>query len=116
MKRKNILWIILAAIGVLAILIVPRLLFFTHSFGMHTNYGMRGGLMFLGLLIPAGLLVLLIAAGVWLGNVFSGRINKPQDNPVTPVIVEATCPNCSRKIEADWNTCPYCGTDLSRSE
>lgn len=116
MKRKNILWIILAVIGVVAILLLPRLMFFGRSFGMHTNYGMRSGWMFLGLLIPAGIIVLLIAGGVWLGNVFSGRTNKTQENQVLPAAVQTVCPNCSRKTETDWNTCPYCGTDLTKSD
>ncbi len=92
MKRKNILWISLLVIAVIAILLIPRLFFFNRGFSMHNNYGMMGGWMFLGLIIPAGILVLIIAAGVWLGNKFTNHDKNSLTVPAAPEVVAQTCP------------------------
>ena len=62
------------------------------------GYGMSGFV----LLIPALLMVLIIAAGVWLGNKLSNREHQQ----------EITCPSCSKTVESDWITCPHCSESL----
>jgi hypothetical protein len=72
---------------------------------------LRGGLLgpALGLtltcLVPIGLLILLIAGGIWLAR------NTRQATPVSPA-PSATCPSCGRAVDPAWRNCPYCGEDL----
>jgi hypothetical protein len=75
--------------------------------------GLLGGLfgvlfMFLGLLIPVGLLALLIVGGVWLVRNMSGT--------TTPSAPAETCPDCGRPVEPDWQSCPYRGASLGKEE
>jgi hypothetical protein len=75
--------------------------------------GLMGGFfgllfMFLGLLIPVGLLALLIVGGVWLVRNISGT--------TTPSAPAKTCPDCGRPVEPDWQICPYCGASLGKEE
>ena len=44
--------------------------------------------------------------------VMANLFNKPQTQALkTP----AVCPQCDRKIRADWRLCPYCGFTLTKS-
>jgi hypothetical protein len=102
-----------------------------------------GGLMFLGWLIPAGLLILAIIGIVMLVNSLSrpkslttpvvtapvvlehkcAQCGKPLQadwtvcafcgTPVTPIVEERKCAECGKPAQPDWTTCPYCGTPLS---
>lgn len=72
---------------------------------MGNGYTPFGGLfMGFGMLlmwaIPLGLLFLVIYGAVRLAN-----------QSKTPVTAQS-CNNCSKAVQADWNTCPYCGTAL----
>jgi hypothetical protein len=73
--------------------------------------GMMGGLNTFGwllpCLIPFGLLVLLGGGLAWL----LATTFRPSPGS-SGVSAEATCPNCNRPVQADWQICPYCGTSL----
>ncbi len=64
---------------------------------------MGGGWMAFGWIIPIVILILVIAAGVWLGNTLSNRGKNSTGS---------TCSNCSKFVNAKWKTCPYCSTPL----
>jgi len=65
-------------------------------------FGMGLGMLFMWL-IPVGVLTLIIF----------GVASLVQNNktPVLPAS-QASCPNCGKGTQADWRTCPYCGTAL----
>ena len=119
--KRTILWTVAIILGVIVLFVLPGLLGFgccgsyatMGSYGR--SYGMMGGwwtpLMFLAWLIPIGILVLTIAGGVWLGNVLSNR-----GNAWKPPVVTSVCRSCGKPVASDWKVCPYCGTDLDRSD
>jgi hypothetical protein len=63
----------------------------------------------LGLLLPLGFLLLLIAGGAWLFRTLT------TNNEALGILKTdtKTCPSCGQPSQADWANCPYCGTDLS---
>jgi len=107
MKKNSLLWI-LGVILIVVLLGAPRLMNAGRGSYMHSGYSMMGkGMMGYGmsgfvLLIPALLMILVIAAGVWLGNKLSNREHHQ----------EITCPSCSKTVESDWITCPHCSESL----
>ncbi len=119
MKKNTLFWIVGIVLLVIILLYIPSMLMngrngrINDGYGMHDGYGMMddygmhrgygmmgGGYMTFGWLIPILIMILVIAAGVWLGNTLSSRT------------VMRTCPNCSKPIKADWKTCPHCSTSL----
>ena len=58
----------------------------------------------LNCLVPLGVFVLLVFAGIWLVR------NVGQGGPATSLV----CPRCARPLDADWEHCPYCGEGLQR--
>jgi uncharacterized membrane protein len=114
MGKNNFQWIIIFLLILVVILVVPRGLSYGYRGSMHSGYGMMGpgmmgyGMIGFGWLIPVIVLILVIATGVWLGNVFTGRKTHHQPHS------DATCPKCSKPIEADWKTCPHCSESLSK--
>ena len=76
-----------------------------------------GGVFLLGLLFLAGLVVAVV---VLLAR-RSGRsapVNAAAAASVTPAAADLPvspmrCPNCGREINADWQHCAYCGTNLT---
>ncbi len=113
MKKNTFIWIVG---GVLLILVLTFISTFGRTNWMHNDgygmmgggyypgaYGMMGGWMAFGWIIPALFLVFLIAAGVWLGNTLSTR---------EALAKKGTCPHCQKTIATDWQTCPYCSTAL----
>lgn len=102
MRKKNLLWI-LGIILIVILLGAPRLMYGGRSSVMHPGYSDMMGHSMGGFfwLVPALLLVLVIAAGVWLGNLLSTRDNQ-----------QKICPSCSKNVESDWTTCPYCSESL----
>jgi hypothetical protein len=76
--------------------------------GMMDGFNIFGWL--LPCLIPAGLLILLVAALAWL--LAAIRHSGQRSDSST----EAHCPNCSRSVQSDWQVCPYCGTSLGEEQ
>jgi len=74
--------------------------------GMMDYFGWPG--MLLSRLLPLGLLVLLIAGGVWLVQAMTPNHAGHSPNQASP-----TCPNCSKPVQSAWRTCPYCSTPLT---
>jgi hypothetical protein len=58
-------------------------------------------------LVPAGVLVLVVIGIVALVN----ALQRPAA-PVPPPAPARVCANCGKPAQADWITCPYCGTAL----
>jgi hypothetical protein len=107
-------WILAIVIALVLLLVLPGLFMMGRLWGggyggmMGGGYGLMhpfglGG-MFLGWLIPAGILVLLVVGGVWLVNNLTKKGNS-QSN----ISANLNCPNCGKPAQAEWSTCPYCG-------
>jgi hypothetical protein len=79
--------------------------------GFNTMHPFGGGLMFLGWLIPLGLLVLVVIGIVLLVNALS-RPKQPV-TPVAPVALEHKCAQCGKPLQAEWTVCAYCGTPVT---
>ena len=86
------------------------------AFGLRRGFfgGMMGGMglmmLFRGL-IPLGVLVLAGFGVVYL--VKNGKSNRQQ--PTLPV-AQQVCGGCGKPLAAEWNTCPYCGKKVEKSE
>lgn len=125
--KKNLWWII----GIFAVAVI---LFsfgggmmsgwgFRNGYGMMGDYGGYGapGMMFnwgysplgwlgmgLGMLLIWGLPIgLIVLAGFGVASLFKGSSQATS----TPV-AQATCPNCAKNVQTDWQNCPYCGISL----
>lgn len=109
MGKNNYFWILIVLLIIVIVLILPRGLSYGGVSSMHTGYGMMGGGM-IGFwwIIPVIGLVLIIAAGVWLGNFLTFRKH------IHPSGESQICPKCSKPTEADWTTCPYCSEPLKK--
>lgn len=122
MNKKTLSWLvvgILVLVVLVAFAALPSLWIWSRGNSFHRGYGMMGGGYGMmsggwmgmgfgfGWLIPALLLGLVIAAGVWAGNSLSQQNHTGQKN---------TCPHCAKRVEADWQTCPYCSTALSTND
>ncbi len=113
---KKINWFVVTVISVIALL-------FLFGGGMMSGWGYRGwgmmggpgmmggwgyssfgwiGMIFMWL-IPVGLVVLAAFGVVWLVRNVGNS---------TPPASQSPCPNCAKSVQADWQTCPYCGTAL----
>jgi len=112
MKRNNTNWILIVLLVLIIILIVPRGLSSGRGVPMHSDYGMMSpgmmghGMIGFGWIIPLILVVLVITAGVWLGNLLSHRSYQYSAHR------NDLCKKCSEPVEANWNTCPYCSEPL----
>ncbi len=116
--KSTIGWILAILFGLLLLFLLPSVWMFGRSW-MGGYGGMMGGFnpmhsfgwsgMFLGWLIPVGVIVLLVVGTVALINNFnrSGHLTQP------PATQSRICPNCGKPAQGDWNTCPYCGQKLS---
>lgn len=121
--KRNTIWIIGAILLLAALFILPSLFYgrggmmsgygtmgnnwMNEGYEMGSGYGMMGGGMMGGSwIISIVVLILVIAGGVWLGNVLSNR------GRISSSASAQTCPNCSKAVAADWRTCPYCSTSL----
>jgi hypothetical protein len=115
MKSKN-MWILAIILGLVLLLVLPSLfmmgLFFGGGYGGMMGGGYGGmhpygwGMMLLGWLVAAGIVVLLVTGGVALFN----SLNRPGNS--TPTVVVRKCSNCGKSAQVDWTTCPYCGKSL----
>ena len=80
------------------------------GYGMMGDYGgysmMGSGWMTFGWIIPVFILILIIGAGVWLGNSLTNRGINSSASPAR------TCSNCNKPAEADWKVCPHCSVSL----
>jgi len=83
--------------------------------GMWGGRGMMdwGGFGLIGLLgmlamwiIPVSLVVLIVAGIVWLTQAASRPASQPS-------VATRTCNTCGKPTQADWKSCPYCGTALA---
>lgn len=118
MKKTN--WLAITLVGIIALMV----LFWIGTLigGGYGGYGMMGGwgygghgMMGLGFspfgwigmafmwLIPLGLIALTVLGVVWLAQNL-GHSTAPDS--------QSPCPNCGKRIQADWRNCPHCGTAL----
>jgi hypothetical protein len=74
------------------------------------------------LLIPLAFVALLVLLGFAIGRAASRpRMQVVDHAPVASAagaasVSTSSCPNCGRPVQADWNNCPYCGTNLRPPE
>ena len=112
MSKNTPIWILIVLLILIFVIAAPLVLSYGRGYSMHPGYGMMGpgmmglGMMGFGWVVPALLLILVIAGGVWLGNSLSSRKHHSRPQPV--------CPNCSKPTEGDWTTCPYCSEPLKK--
>lgn len=112
MKKNNGLWILIALLVLIIILIIPRGMSYGRGVSMHSGYGMMGpgmmgyGMIGFGWIIPFILLVIVISAGVWLGNLLSNRGFHHSANQ------NDLCKKCSEPVESNWKSCPYCSEPI----
>ena len=112
MSRVN--WTAVVIVGMLAVLAVMfgGGLLFTHGYSSwgYGPWGMMGpwmmGGMFFMWLIPVGLVLLTVLGVSW--------VVRPGGGAVNPGTANHTCPSCGRGVQADWKSCPYCGTGLPK--
>ncbi|MCX6078701.1 MAG: zinc ribbon domain-containing protein [Chloroflexi bacterium] len=75
---------------------------------MGSGRGMSAGFSFfpfgMGLmwLVPLGTIALIVLGIVWFFNNMNG----------SKTVQGQTCSSCSKPVQADWKTCPYCGNTL----
>ncbi|MEW6718042.1 MAG: zinc ribbon domain-containing protein [Chloroflexota bacterium] len=122
--KRIVIWISVIAIILLALWLIPTWFMVDQGWvGVHR--GMMGGFpmgvvpsgysalgwlwMLSRLLIPLGLLILVIAGGIYLGNLISKR--GVSDSPASAQI---KCEQCGQPSERNWKVCPYCGTSLQK--
>ncbi|MCL4562972.1 MAG: zinc ribbon domain-containing protein [Chloroflexi bacterium] len=135
--RRAILWIVTGVV-ILAILVAVPLLgrVFFGGFGGRLvergSFGYRPPMMgfygfpffpfgmILGWLIPLGLIVLVVLAAIEIGRSLgrSNSVAQATISQVPPAAAPAptparTCAHCGKPAQADWTTCPYCGSQLS---
>ena len=112
MFRNKSNWLVIILLILIVLLLIPQVFSNRPMSLMHSGYGNKGygmmgpGMFGFGWIIPVIILILVIAAGVWLGNIFSRRSKFHQ------IQQKESCPNCSKHIEGDWQTCPYCSETL----
>ena len=117
MPKNKSNWIIIILLVLIVILLIPQVFSHKPMSLMHSGYGMKGydmkgygmmgsGMFGFGWILPVIFVILVIATGVWLGNVFTGRGKKYRSHQ------KELCSNCSKHIEGDWQTCPYCSESL----
>ena len=126
--KRNTVWIIGTILLVAILAFLPNLFYgpggMMGSYGMGSNfmdqgdvtsgwadcgsgYGMMGGSWgSFGWPTSVIILVLVVTSGVWLGNALSNR------GRVSSSTTVQSCPNCNKAVDANWSTCPYCGTSL----
>ena len=115
MGRNNLNWILTIILVLIILVILPQLF----SFGrghmgyadfrhpMHSGHGMMGyGFFGLWWIVPGIILVLIIALGVWVGNLLT--THRGHDYTYS----KETCPHCSKVVAPDWKTCPYCSKKI----
>lgn len=83
--------------------------------GNYGGYGTMGGWGF----SPLGWLGMgfgmLFMWGIPLGAtalIVFGIVALTRNNNPAPHSPQQTCPHCAKDVQTDWNTCPYCGTNL----
>lgn len=119
MQKNNQNWIVIILLVLVVLLLVPQVFAGGRGYGMHAGYGRMGpgmmgpgmmgfGLVGLGWLFPAVLIILVIAAGVWLGNRLSGRASHNHYSQM------AACSKCSQPLKAGWVACPHCGQTVKK--
>lgn len=118
MKKTN--WLAITLVSILVILVLFWIGTMIGGWG-YGGYGMMGGYgghmgwgyspfgwfgMGLGMLfmwlIPIGIIALVVF-GV-------ASLMRNTSNPAP--LVQHPCPNCGKGAQADWQNCPYCGTNL----
>lgn len=65
------------------------------------------GMILMGL-FPLGLIVVLVAGGVWLVQALTRNAVPP-----TAAGPSRACPNCGQPAQTDWRNCPHCGAQLA---
>lgn len=116
MKKVN--WWIVGIVAVIAALFLfgGGMMWGNRGYGMMGGYGMMSnwgyspfgwfgmglGMIFMWL-IPIGVLTLIVFG---VASLVRNTGNPPQATSLTP------CTNCGKGTQADWQTCPYCGTAL----
>jgi hypothetical protein len=80
-----------------------------HAASAGVGFGRGGGMMGsnpfgMGLLwiVPLGIVALAVLGTIWLVNNMNG----------SKTVQGQTCSSCSKPVQADWKTCPYCGNTL----
>lgn len=59
-------------------------------------------------LLPLGLIVLIVAGGVWLVQALTHNTNQ-----LATAGVSLNCPSCGQPAQTDWRNCPHCGAQLA---
>ncbi|HEX9028120.1 MAG TPA: zinc ribbon domain-containing protein [Anaerolineales bacterium] len=91
------------------------------GFGYHSPFGFFGSALFM--LIPIGFVILLVLFGAWVVTSLLKQRKPAVAGPAAVVsevpapapapVVQATCSNCGKPVQADWKNCPYCGNALT---
>jgi uncharacterized membrane protein len=113
--RNNLNWIITIILALVIMIILPQVFSYSRGYmgygeshhhlpGVHgmMGYGMFG----LWWIVPGIFLVLIIALGVWVGNLLTSQRYQGYSHR------KDACPNCGKPLAVDWKTYPYCSEDL----
>ncbi len=123
--KSNLGWIVAIVLLVVILLAIPALGLFGGWGGYSGWGGMMGGRGMMGnygyffpmgflwglfmLAIPIGVIVLVVLGIV---SLIAYLTRSSKSEAQTIISASRTCPNCGKPAQADWNTCPYCGTSL----
>ena len=83
---------------------------------------MGGGIVFMFLfpLLMIGLLALVLilatGGGVPLVRLAGPESQQSQSGSATPLFSSKACPVCHRAMQADWQVCPYDGTEVESQD
>lgn len=109
---------ILIFLGALVVVFLAAMAFFSrigihrvayYGGGIRRGFGMMGwGGM--GFFHPLGWLLGLVVLGLAIYGIVA--LFSHNHRSTTPPPMPKTCPHCSKVVDKDWVSCPYCGQDL----
>ena len=100
-----------------------------HTYALRSGYGMMGSRFYRPGMMMGGMMLLMVLKGLfWIGLLVlagfgvaslikgSSKRSNPAAVPSTQAVAAPTvpvCGSCGKPVQADWSSCPYCGSPLT---